>query len=110
MIIIALERDSSSMNLCDLIFEKEAQQTESPTETEPEGTTMPEDIHEDEDEFFEYLEDDYEDYDYGVPLEDMIAWTYHNGHLYALFDYAVSAKVMNLVSVSRSIRSSCYDY
>lgn len=92
--------DSSSMNLCDLIFEKEAQQTESPTETEPEGTTMPEDIHEDEDEFFEYLEDDYEDYDYGVPLEDMIAWTYHNGHLYALFDYAVSAKVMNLVSLA----------
>lgn len=90
--------DSSSMNLCDLIFEKEEQQTEPPTESEPESTP-PEDVHEDEDEFFEYLEDDYEDYDYGVPLEDMIAWTYHNGHLYALYDYAVSAHIMNLVTL-----------
>lgn len=30
----------------------------------------------------------------------MIAWTYHNGHLYALFDYAVSAKIMNLVTLA----------
>ena len=91
--------DSTSMNLCDLIFEKEEQQTEPPTETEPTGTTPQEDIHEDEDEFFDYLEDEYEDYDYGVPLEDMIAWTYHNGHLYALYDYAVSAHIMNLVTL-----------
>lgn len=56
-------------------------------------------ISDDENEFFDYLEDDYEDYDYGVPLEDMIAWRYYNGHLYALYDYAVSAHVMDLVTL-----------
>lgn len=56
-------------------------------------------VSKNEDEFFEYLEDPYEDYDYGVPLEDVIAWTYHNGHLYALYDYAVSARLMNLITL-----------
>lgn len=75
--------------------------TEVPTEpTQPSAVPEENEINTDEDEFYEYLEDDYEDYDYGVPLEDMIAWTYHNGHLYALFDYAVSAKIMNLVTLA----------
>lgn len=87
---------SASMNMCDLFFEKN-ESTESSTEAPP-----PEDVNLDEDEFFEYLEDDYEDYDYGVPLENVIAWTYHNGHLYALFDYAVSARIMNLVTLADS--------
>ena len=81
----------------DAIFEKEQENT---TTTENEETSNSGDISTDEDEFFEYLEDDYEDYDYGVPLEDVIAWQYYNGHLYALYDYAVSAKLMNLITLA----------
>ena len=95
--------DKSSLNLCDLLFEKEEKQTETPSETKPETEIPPEAVHEeDEEKFFEYLEDEYEDYDYGVPLEDVIAWQYYNGHLYALYDYAVSAKLINLITLADS--------
>ncbi len=86
----------NAMNICELFFEKN-ENAEVPTIETPS-----EDIQEDEEEFLEFLEDPYEDYDYGVPLEDVIAWTYYNGHLYALYDYAVSARLMNLITVADS--------
>ncbi len=92
--------DPVSVNMFEAYFEKE--ENNDPTASTDSSPSNSNDISEDEDEFFEYLEDDYEDYDYGVPLEDVIAWTYHNGHLYALFDYAVSARIMNLVTLADS--------
>lgn len=86
----------NAMNICELFFEKD-ENAEAPTIETPS-----EDVQEDEEEFLEYLEDPYEDYDYGVPLEDVIAWTYYNGHLYALYDYAVSARIMNLITLADS--------
>lgn len=89
--------DPADMLMFEAFFELDENASPSSSETPDPGESK--EISDDEDEFFEYLEDDYEDYDYGVPLEDMIAWTYYNGHLYALYDYAVSAHIMNLVTL-----------
>ncbi|SEL55740.1 Subtilase family protein [Ruminococcus sp. YRD2003] len=40
----------------------------------------------------------YKSYDYGEALSKVKAWTYRNGHLYAVCDYAVSAKFMSLIT------------
>ena len=41
------------------------------------------------------LDDEWLEYDYGVPLEDTVAWTMHDGHFYALYDFSVSAHLLN---------------
>ena len=45
-----------------------------------------------------YLKGHYKGYDYGSALDKVKAWTYRNGHLYAVCDYAVSAKFMSLIT------------
>lgn len=87
----------ADMLMLDAMFEKDENAASNPSDKpDPNGSK---EVSDDEDEFFEFLEDDYEDYDYGVPLDDIIVWTYYNGHLYALYDYALSAHIMNLVTL-----------
>ncbi len=43
-------------------------------------------------EFLDYLED------YGLPLQDVVVWKEYNGHLYVLYDYAVSATTINYIT------------
>lgn len=87
----------ADMLMLDTMFEKDENAASNPSDKpDPNGLKK---VSDDEDEFFEFLEDDYEDYGYGVPLDDIIAWTYYNGHLYALYDYALSAHIMNLVTL-----------
>ncbi|MCR5707138.1 MAG: S8 family serine peptidase [Ruminococcus sp.] len=45
-----------------------------------------------------FLPDKFGKFDIGIGLDKIRAWTYYEGHYYAIFDYAMSAKVMTLAT------------
>ena len=94
------EKSEDKENTTEMPTEKTTEASEKNDESAETEEDKPADqeISTDEEEFYEALEDDYKDLDYGVPLNDVMAWTFYDGHVYALFDYAVSYHAMSLIT------------
>ena len=100
--------DWIKMTRVDAVSQPDSREANSQPEydySEPEGSENEHprsgggDIHSGSGGFGDILGGVYSSYNYGVDLfGDIAAWRVYNGHLYAIYDYAVSPHLLNLVT------------